>query len=173
MRKPIEYLVTYCACGVSERRLSQARPRTREHPQRLDTLFPPNASAHVGPRQPISRPRPGLCTRQRIQSRRPPSRPLPAALVERWADHGHMSHLAEPDRFAEHVAEFVNSVRCYCRLIAEPFQAKKKAPIPSVTRESEPSSSAVTVGFEPTLAFTPNNISSVAPSAARTRHQPQ
>jgi hypothetical protein len=31
----------------------------------------------------------------------------------------------------------------------------------------------VTVGFEPTLAFTPNNISSVAPSAARTRHQPQ
>jgi hypothetical protein len=31
---------------------------------------------------------------------------------------------------------------------------------------------AVTVGFEPTLALTPNNISSVAPSAARTRHQP-
>lgn len=30
---------------------------------------------------------------------------------------------------------------------------------------------AVTVGFEPTLAVTPNNISSVAPSAARTRHQ--
>ena len=30
---------------------------------------------------------------------------------------------------------------------------------------------AVTVGFEPTLAFTPNNISSVAPSAARTRHR--
>lgn len=32
---------------------------------------------------------------------------------------------------------------------------------------------AVTVGFEPTLALTPNNISSVAPSAARTRHQPE
>ncbi len=40
-------------------------------------------------------------------------------------------------------------------------------------REAGPFYLAVTVGFEPTLAFTPNNISSVAPSAARTRHQPQ
>lgn len=36
---------------------------------------------------------------------------LPAALVESWADHGHMSHLAEPDRFAERAAEFANSVQ--------------------------------------------------------------
>ena len=44
----------------------------------------------------------------------------------------------------------------------------------SVIKENQgPRYLAVTVGFEPTLAFTPNNISSVAPSAARTRHQPE
>jgi hypothetical protein len=51
--------------------------------------------------------------------------------------------------------------------------AKQKTPVPIVIREPEFFYLAVTVGFEPTLAFTPNNISSVAPSAARTRHQPQ
>ena len=30
---------------------------------------------------------------------------------------------------------------------------------------------AVAVGFEPTVGLTPHNISSVAPSAARTRHR--
>jgi site-specific recombinase XerD len=44
---------------------------------------------------------------------------------------------------------------------------------PCKQREVGPFSSAVTVGFEPTLALTPNNISSVAPSAARTRHHPE
>lgn len=34
-----------------------------------------------------------------------------AAQVESWADQGHMSHLAEPDRFAERLAGFANSVR--------------------------------------------------------------
>ena len=62
---------------------------------------------------------------------------------------------------------------CYCCVTARPFKEKKKALLPLVLREGEPFYLAVTVGFEPTLAFTPNNISSVAPSAARTRHQPQ
>ena len=47
----------------------------------------------------------------------------------------------------------------------------KRPRIPHKQREAGPFNVAVTVGFEPTLAFTPNNISSVAPSAARTRHQ--
>ena len=51
------------------------------------------------------------------------------------------------------------------------FRHRKRPCIPLFIRETGPSSNAVTVGFEPTLAFTPNNISSVAPSAARTRHQ--
>jgi hypothetical protein len=54
----------------------------------------------------------------------------------------------------------------------DPIRTKQKALLPFVTREVGPFSLAVTVGFEPTLALTPNNISSVAPSAARTRHQP-
>jgi hypothetical protein len=49
----------------------------------------------------------------------------------------------------------------------------KRSCFPLFRREAGPFVLAVTVGFEPTLAFTPNNISSVAPSAARTRHQPQ
>ena len=52
-----------------------------------------------------------------------------------------------------------------------PLSAKQKALPSSVLRKAGPRYVAVTVGFEPTLAFTPNNISSVAPSAARTRHQ--
>ncbi len=51
--------------------------------------------------------------------------------------------------------------------------AKQKAPASLVNKGKQgPRCVAVTVGFEPTLALTPNNISSVAPSAARTRHQP-
>jgi hypothetical protein len=51
--------------------------------------------------------------------------------------------------------------------------AKQKAPGSLIdTGNQGPFLLAVTVGFEPTLALTPNNISSVAPSAARTRHQP-
>ena len=53
---------------------------------------------------------------------------------------------------------------------AQPDQSKRPR-IPHKQREAGPFNVAVTVGFEPTLAFTPNNISSVAPSAARTRHQ--
>lgn len=52
-------------------------------------------------------------------------------------------------------------------------RGKAKAPASLVDKGKQgPRCLAVTVGFEPTLAFTPNNISSVAPSAARTRHQP-
>ena len=54
------------------------------------------------------------------------------------------------------------------------FSRQNKRPcFPLFIREAGPSHLAVTVGFEPTLALTPNNISSVAPSAARTRHQPE
>ena len=44
----------------------------------------------------------------------------------------------------------------------------QKGPAPG---EQGPSPVAVTEGFEPSLALTPNIISSDAPSAARTRHQ--
>jgi hypothetical protein len=54
------------------------------------------------------------------------------------------------------------------------MRAKQKArAFPLFARKTRAFQLAVTVGFEPTLAFTPNNISSVAPSAARTRHQPE
>ena len=58
-------------------------------------------------------------------------------------------------------------------ITAGPFADKQKALLPFVYTGSRAFLIAVTVGFEPTLAFTPNNISSVAPSAARTRHQPE
>ena len=52
-----------------------------------------------------------------------------------------------------------------------PFSEKQNPRDPNVYKGSTGVSMAVTVGFEPTVGVNLHNISSVAPSAARTRHR--
>ena len=63
--------------------------------------------------------------------------------------------------------------RNFCQFFAnEHISSLNKTPTSLINKGKQgPCTLAVTVGFEPTSGSHLNNISSVAPSAARTRHQ--